>query len=251
MSEKPKLVAKALTKNYGGTTVLDNVDFEVRPGEVVAVLGPSGSGKSTFLRLLSLLEPSTRGQIYLDGAPIGSTEDAHVSESKLAKQRTDMGMVFQTFNLFPHLTVLQNLTLGPRVVFGIRYTHAVEQADALLKRVGLLDQREKYPSELSGGQQQRVAIARALILSPKVMLFDEPTSALDPELVQEVLSVMEDLASGGMTMIVVTHEVGFARNVADRVALFDSGQIMEQTTPDVFFSETAHTRTQRFLRHVL
>lgn len=244
-----------LSKSYQSKVVLENINFGVEAGQVKAILGPSGSGKSTLLRIMSLLESATSGQILLDGAEIGVVSKRGVThqapERRLAEQRTGIGTVFQSFNLFPHLSALDNVTLGPRVVAKWGRAEAAERAEALLERVGLFDRRHAFPSELSGGQQQRVAIARALVLSPKVMLFDEPTSALDPELVREVLGVMEDLARGGMTMVVVTHEVGFARNIADHVALFDEGRIVEESEPDLFFSSSASDRTQRFLQYVV
>jgi polar amino acid transport system ATP-binding protein len=250
----PTLEVRDLHKSYAGTEVLKGVEFSVDKGQVKAVLGPSGSGKSTMLRLMALLEPADRGDIRLNGARIGATESHgrlhHHHEGRLAVERRDIGMVFQRFNLFPHLTALQNVMLGLTEVQRVDRNEARERAFAMLSRVGLADRDSHYPSELSGGQQQRVAIARALVLNPQVMLFDEPTSALDPELVGEVLEVMEKLAAEGMTMIVVTHEVRFARRAADQVTLFDSGVIVEQAAPDVFFENPQHERTKRFLSHV-
>jgi polar amino acid transport system ATP-binding protein len=249
--QRPTLQVTDLHKAYGGNEVLKGVEFEVRKGQVKAVLGPSGSGKSTMLRLMALLEPADRGDISLHGNRIGRTpEGRHLSERALAVQRRDIGMVFQKFNLFPHLTAARNVALALNAVQGVGRHEALERAHAMLDRVGLAQRAGHYPSELSGGQQQRVAIARALVLEPDVMLFDEPTSALDPELVGEVLDVMEGLARGGMTMIVVTHEVRFARRVADEVTLFDSGVIVEQAPPEEFFDNPQHERTRRFLSHV-
>ena len=250
----PTLEVRNLHKSYSGIEVLTGVEFSVDKGQVKAVLGPSGSGKSTMLRLMALLEPADQGEIRLNGHRIGATESngrlRHHHEGTLAVERRDIGMVFQRFNLFPHLTALQNVMLGLTNVQGAAKAEARERAFAMLTRVGLADRDGHYPSELSGGQQQRVAIARALVLNPQVMLFDEPTSALDPELVGEVLDVMEGLAADGMTMIVVTHEVRFARRAADEVTLFDSGVIVEQAAPDEFFENPQHERTKRFLSHV-
>ncbi|MBM9469522.1 amino acid ABC transporter ATP-binding protein [Nakamurella sp. YIM 132084] len=243
-----------LHKRYGATEVLKGVDFTVDRGEVKALLGPSGSGKSTILRLMALLEAPDAGEIILDGKRLGVSVSggrvSHLRERDLARQRTDIGMVFQRFNLFNHLDALHNVMLGLTQVRKVSRSEARDRAHAMLTRVGLAQRAGHFPSELSGGQQQRVAIARALVMDPKVMLFDEPTSALDPELVGEVLAVMEQLAGEGMTMVVVTHEVRFARRVADEVALFDSGQIVEQAAPDEFFDRPQHERTRRFLEHV-
>ncbi|KHK95835.1 arginine ABC transporter ATP-binding protein [Microbacterium mangrovi] len=250
----PTLQVKALHKSYEGLEVLKGVEFEIHRGEVKAVLGPSGSGKSTMLRLMALLEPADRGEVLLEGSRIGSTGDAgrprHHHERKLAVERRDIGMVFQRFNLFPHMNALDNVALALTNVQKADKADARERAYGMLERVGLGERAGHFPSELSGGQQQRVAIARALVLNPKVMLFDEPTSALDPELVGEVLDVMEKLAAEGMTMIVVTHEVRFARRAADEVSLFDSGVLVEQASPDEFFDNPQHERTKRFLSHV-
>lgn len=255
MSSATKLEARSITKRYLGHEVLSDVDLRVQEGQVRAILGPSGSGKSTLLRILALLEPASGGQILLNGDEIGAVQRGSrtvpAPERILAEQRTNLGMVFQNFNLFPNMTALGNVTLGPRVVRREPRGDCEERAEALLERVGLRDHKDKFPSELSGGQQQRVAIARALILSPEVMLFDEPTSALDPELVREVLAVMEDLAHEGMTMVVVTHEIGFARSVADTVTLFDQGRLVDDAPPDQFFSSDASERTREFLQHVL
>jgi polar amino acid transport system ATP-binding protein len=245
------LEVRDLHKKYGNTEVLKGVEFSIQRGEVKAVLGPSGSGKSTMLRLMALLEPADQGEILLHGDRIGrGANGRHLPEPQLAVQRREIGMVFQKFNLFPHLTAARNVALALHAVQGVKRPEALERAHEMLGRVGLADRAGHYPSELSGGQQQRVAIARALVLDPLVMLFDEPTSALDPELVGEVLDVMEQLAAQGMTMIVVTHEVRFARRVADQVTLFDSGVIVEQGAPDAFFDNPQHERTKRFLSHV-
>ena len=251
----PVLEVIGLRKKYGQNEILKGVDFTVRQGEVKAILGPSGSGKSTILRLMALLEPVDDGAILLNGKQLGaetSTDGGQktLTERKLAVQRRDIGMVFQRFNLFAHLDAVHNVMLGLTEVKKHDKKQARERAAEILDRVGLGNRLEHYPSELSGGQQQRVAIARALVLDPAVMLFDEPTSALDPELVGEVLDVMEKLATQGMTMVVVTHEARFARRVADDVALFDQGVIVEQSPPDEFFDNPKHERTKRFLSHV-
>jgi polar amino acid transport system ATP-binding protein len=252
---RPLLQTVGLRKKYGDNEILKGVDFSINAGQVKAVLGPSGSGKSTILRLMALLEPTDGGSILLRGKEIGvesfgTGQPRQLSERRLAGQRTDIGMVFQRFNLFAHLDVLRNVTLGLIEVRGLGRKEAAEKAEAILERVGMANRMRHYPSELSGGQQQRVAIARALVLEPSVMLFDEPTSALDPELVGEVLEVMEGLAAQGMTMIVVTHETRFARRVADEVALFDSGVIVEQAPPERFFTDPQHERTRQFLSHI-
>ncbi len=248
------LVAKDLHLSYGSKAVLRGVDLSVRPGQVKAILGPSGSGKSTTLRLLNLLERADRGTIELDGIQLGTVQRngraVPAPERILARQRASIGMVFQNFNLFPHLEAKRNVMSGLTTVRHVPKTEAGEQAEEILERVGLKEFTRSYPSELSGGQQQRVAIARALIMRPKLMLFDEPTSALDPELVGEVLRVMEALAREGMTMLVVTHETRFARKVADEVILFDAGVIVEQQEPEGFFEDPQHDRTKEFLRHV-
>jgi polar amino acid transport system ATP-binding protein len=250
----PTLQVKGLRKRYEGLEVLKGVEFQIHRGEVKAVLGPSGSGKSTMLRLMALLEPADQGEVLLGGTRIGATGTAdkphHHHERKLAIERRQIGMVFQRFNLFPHMNALDNVALALVNVQKVDKGQARERAYAMLERVGLGDRDGHFPSELSGGQQQRVAIARALVLNPQVMLFDEPTSALDPELVGEVLDVMEQLAADGMTMIVVTHEVRFARRAADEVSLFDSGVLVEQAAPDEFFDNPQHDRTKRFLSHV-
>ena len=234
-----------LHKSFGKNDVLKGIDEHIEKGEVVVVIGPSGSGKSTFLRCLNLLEEPTSGQIIFEGNDI---TDKKVDINKI---REKMGMVFQQFNLFPHKTVLQNLTIAPVKVKGLSKEQAEKKAMELLKRVGLTDKAKAYPSSLSGGQKQRIAIARALAMEPDVMLFDEPTSALDPEMVGEVLSVMKDLAKEGMTMVVVTHEMGFAREVGDRILFMDAGNIVEQGTPEEIFSHPKNSRTIDFLSKVL
>ena len=246
--------ARDVRKRYGANEVLRGVSFGVHRGDVKAILGPSGSGKSTLLRCLGLLEPIDGGEIHLEGARVGVRESrgrlVPLPERALAHLRTDIGMVFQRFNLFPHLTALGNVMIGLTEVRGVGEADARATATSMLERVGLGPRASYYPSELSGGQQQRVAIARALVMHPKVMLFDEPTSALDPELVGEVLAVMEELAREGMTMIVVTHEIGFARNVAGRVIMMDEGRIIEDATPDEFFDRPREERTRKFLEAV-
>ena len=245
------LEAVDVHRRYGANEVLRGVSFEIRRGETKAILGPSGSGKSTLLRCLALLEPLDGGEVRLDGRVLGvrdgGTRPGPLPESALARQRTDIGMVFQRFNLFPHLTALGNVMIGLTEVRRTPARDARTIAETMLDRVGLGHRRDFFPSELSGGQQQRVAIARALVMKPKVMLFDEPTSALDPELVGEVLRVMEELAREGMTMVVVTHEIGFARGVASRVLMMDEGQIIEDGAPEEFFSKPTQERTRRFL----
>ncbi|MGX7210481.1 amino acid ABC transporter ATP-binding protein [Enterococcus innesii] len=234
-----------LVKTFGENTVLKEIDLEVTPGEVVVIIGPSGSGKSTFLRCLNLLEQPTGGKITFEG------NDLLVKEVKIDQIRQKMGMVFQSFNLFPHKTVLENLTISPIKVKQQEQAAAEETAKGLLEQVGLAEKADSYPSSLSGGQQQRVAIARALAMDPDVMLFDEPTSALDPEMVGEVLTVMQALAEKGMTMVVVTHEMGFAKEVADRVIFMADGIIQEQGTPEQIFEHPQNARTQDFLSKVL
>src|SRR2546426_2770654 len=248
------LEAVDLHKRYGHNEVLRGVTFGVHRGDVKAVLGPSGSGKSTMLRCLALLEPIDAGEVRLEGRTIGvrksGSRTVRLPERELAHQRSDIGMVFQRFNLFPHLTALGNVMLGLTEVRKRSKAEAAKIAGDILERVGLGARARFYPSELSGGQQQRVAIARALVMNPKVMLFDEPTSALDPELVGEVLAVMEELAREGMTMVVVTHEVGFAKRVADRVIMMDAGSIIEDAPPDEFFGNPRQERTRKFLEAV-
>ena len=234
-----------LQKAFGEIEVLKGIDTEIKKGEVVVVIGPSGSGKSTFLRTLNLLEDPTGGKIIFENTDI---TDPKVD---INKHRQKMGMVFQQFNLFPHMTVLKNMTIAPMKLLGISKADAEKQALALLERVGLADRANSYPSQLSGGQKQRVAIVRALCMQPEVMLFDEPTSALDPEMVGEVLEVMKSLANEGMTMVVVTHEMGFAREVADRVMFIDEGIIMEEGSPEELFSNPKSPRLKDFLGKVI
>ena len=236
---------KNLHKYFGENQVLKGVDEEVKKGEVLVVIGPSGSGKSTFLRCLNLLEKPTLGEIVFEGQ--GITD----KKCDINKIREKMGMVFQQFNLFPHKTVLENIIIAPIKVKKIPKEKAIEKANELLKKVGLLDKKDAYPSSLSGGQKQRIAIARALAMEPDVMLFDEPTSALDPEMVGEVLSVMKDLAKDGMTMVVVTHEMGFAKEVASRVIFMDNGTIVEEGKPEDIFIHPKNSRTREFLSKVL
>lgn len=235
---------KNLHKYFGKLEVLRGIDCHIKEKEVVVVIGPSGSGKSTFLRCLNKLEETTQGEIIVDGIPLNS--DTNVNAI-----RREVGMVFQRFNLFPHMTALQNVILAPEIVRKTNKKEAESVGLALLKKVGLEDKANEYPDRLSGGQQQRVAIARALAMKPKIMLFDEPTSALDPEMVGEVLAVMKDLAREGMTMVVVTHEMGFAREVGDRVIFMDEGVIMEEGSPEELFGNPKNPRTQSFLSKIL
>jgi polar amino acid transport system ATP-binding protein len=241
-------------KRFGRLHVLRGIDLEVYAGEVVCVLGPSGSGKSTLLRCINHLERIESGRISVDDVPIGyrlvGNQLHEMKEAEIAKQRSTIGMVFQRFNLFPHRTALGNVTIGPVEVKGMGAAQAEARAKELLERVGLADKTSAYPAQLSGGQQQRVAIARALAMDPSVILFDEPTSALDPELVGDVLDVMKDLARSGITMIVVTHEIGFARDVADRVVFMDEGRIVEQGTPAEVLGNPREERTRSFLAKV-
>ncbi len=234
-----------LYKNFGDLEVLKGISTTIKPQEVVSIIGPSGSGKSTFLRCLNLLEDVTAGDVLIEGV---SLTDKNTNINDL---RSEVGMVFQQFNLFPHMTVMENITLAPSMVNGVSKKDAVSFGRQLLEKVGLADKENVYPDTLSGGQMQRVAIARALAMKPKIMLFDEPTSALDPELVEEVLLVMKELAEDGMTMVVVTHEMGFARDVCDRVLFFDEGIIMEEGEPEKIFTHPENERTQEFLRKVL
>ncbi|HLM31438.1 MAG TPA: amino acid ABC transporter ATP-binding protein [Solirubrobacterales bacterium] len=252
MTTVPVLEAAGVSKIYEGQAVVKEVDLTVGRGEVKAIIGPSGSGKSTFLRCLALLEASDEGQIRLEGEPIGEIRGriAFTRERQLARERANIGMVFQRFNLFPHLTAEGNVQTALVTVRGLSRHEARERADEMLARVGLAERAHAYPSELSGGQQQRVAIARALVMEPKVMLFDEPTSALDPELVREVLDVIEELAKAGMTMIVVTHELDFARGIASEMVMMDQGLVIERATPDRFFGSPKHSRTRQFLDHM-
>ncbi|MCY7338174.1 MAG: amino acid ABC transporter ATP-binding protein [Chamaesiphon sp.] len=239
------IVAQFVHKWYGQFNVLRGVSLSVYPGEVVVIMGPSGSGKSTLIRTFNALEDYQQGTITIDGITI-SDDIKHID-----RIRQEVGMVFQQFNLFPHLTVLENVTLAPMWVRKRSKAQAEAEAMQLLERVGILTQARKYPGQLSGGQQQRVAIARALAMQPKIMLFDEPTSALDPEMVREVLEVMKSLAGSGMTMVVVTHEVGFAREVADRIVLMDSGLLVEEANPIDFFQHPKEERTRQFLAQIL
>lgn len=236
---------KDLYKNYGDLEVLKGVSTEIKKGEVVAVIGPSGSGKSTFLRCLNRLEDPTLGHIVING------EDLMNPDTNINKVREKIGMVFQHFNLFPHKTVLENLTLAPRKIKKISESIIDEKALTLLEKVGLKDKALAYPDQLSGGQKQRVSIARALCMDPEIILFDEPTSALDPEMIREVLDVMRSLADEGMTMVVVTHEMGFARKVADRVLFMDQGMIQEDTTPEELFNGKVQNRAKDFIEKVL
>jgi ABC-type polar amino acid transport system ATPase subunit len=236
---------KQLSKRFGSLAVLRGIDCSIQAKEVVCVIGPSGSGKSTFLRCLNGLEDASGGEVWVNSVSV------HEPKTDIDSLRADIGMVFQRFNLFPHKTVLQNITLAPSKVRGLTEADAKARAAALLEKVGLIDKIDAYPNQLSGGQQQRVAIARALAMQPRIMLFDEPTSALDPEMVGEVLAVMQNLADEGMTMVVVTHEMGFARKVADRVIFIDEGVIVEQGAPVDIFDRPKEERTHRFLSKVL
>ena len=244
-----------ICKSFGSVEVLKNVSLTVEPGEVVVIIGPSGAGKSTYLRSLNHLEKPTSGKIWIDDKLIEDRVNGHNQIKLPHKERAaillEMGMVFQRFNLFPHKTVLQNVMLAPMNVKGVPEKEAKEKAVKLLNQVGLGDKLDSYPAKLSGGQQQRVAIARALAMEPKMMLFDEPTSALDPELVGDVLNVMKELAEEGMTMLVVTHEMGFAREVADRVVFMYDGAILEEGSPKEIFTNPKHDRTRQFLQSVL
>lgn len=225
--------------------VLKNITLHVNQGEVVVVCGPSGSGKSTLIRTINKLEPIDRGALVVDGIDLSDRK------ADINKLRAEIGMVFQQFNLYPHLSVLKNITLAPIKIRKICKQDAEDQASSLLERVGLLEKKDAYPTQLSGGQQQRVAIARALAMKPRIMLFDEPTSALDPEMIGEVLQVMKDLAQSGMTMMVVTHEMGFAREVSDRIIFMDEGEILEEAHPEEFFKNPKHERAQQFLKEIL
>jgi polar amino acid transport system ATP-binding protein len=251
----PMVRAEGLHKSFGKLEVLKGIDLAVQPGEVCCLLGPSGSGKSTFLRCINHLEKITAGRLSVDGELVGYRQSGdklyELRERETAAKRAEIGMVFQRFNLFPHMTALGNVIEAPVKVRGHRRADAITAARALLDRVGLADKVDAYPAQLSGGQQQRVAIARALAMKPKLMLFDEPTSALDPELVGEVLDVMRGLAKDGMTMVVVTHEMGFARDVADTVVFMDDGVVVEQGDPKQVIDNPQHPRTQAFLGKVL
>lgn len=241
----PLISMRKVSKQFGDTRVLHDIDLDIDRGEVIVVIGPSGSGKSTLCRTINRLETISSGQIYFDGEPLA------VEGAGLAHARSEIGMVFQSFNLFPHMTVLDNITFAPLKVRKRRMREVTDEAMALLERVGLAEKARSYPPSLSGGQQQRVAIARGLAMKPQVMLFDEPTSALDPEMVGEVLAVMRGLAAEGMTMVVVTHEMGFAKATADRVVFLDSGRIAEVTEPQSFFASPTSARAQEFLAKVL
>ncbi len=257
MTQAPEVMVKATNvwKSFGHNEVLKGINLEVKTGEVATLLGPSGSGKSTFLRLINHLDTASAGRITVDGELVGYREHNgalhELRPQSIARMRSEVGMVFQQFNLFPHMSVLQNIMEAPVGVKKEQKSRVKERAERLLERVGLADKRNAYPGSLSGGQQQRIAIARALAMEPKLMLFDEPTSALDPELVGEVLDVMHDLASTGMTMIVVTHEMGFAREVADSVVFMDGGVVVESGHPRDVLSNPREERTQAFLSKVL
>lgn len=245
MSDNTLFHIEDLCKSFGSGLVLDHISTDIKKGEVVVIIGPSGSGKSTFLRSLNLLETPTSGNIFFEGNNI---TDKHMS---IDKYRQKIGMVFQHFHLFPHLTILQNMTLAPMKLRGLSEKEATELAMNYLERVGLPDKANAYPSQLSGGQKQRIAIVRSLCMDPDVMLFDEPTSALDPEMVGEVLDVMKDLAKNGMTMLIVTHEMGFAKEVASRVMFIDDGKIVEENTPNELFDNPQSERLQTFLAKIL
>ena len=239
------IICQDVCKWFGDFQALKDCSLRVKAQEVVVIIGPSGSGKSTFIRCINRLEEHQTGEIVVDGIPL--TRDVR----NIEQIRSETGMVFQQFNLFPHLTVLENITLAPIQVRKMKKDEAQDTAMSLLNRVGIPEQADKHPGQLSGGQQQRVAIARSLAMSPKIMLFDEPTSALDPEMIKEVLDVMQELAESGMTMLVVTHEMGFAREVADRIVFMDAGEIVEVGTPEHFFTNAQHDRTKLFLSQIL
>ena len=247
MNSSPEdiIVVKNLHKRFGNLVALGNISLEIKRGSVTVIIGPSGSGKSTLLRCLNHLEVQTSGEVYIDGEMVTKNTKG------IDKIRSNIGMVFQLFNLFPHLTVLDNVAIALEKVRKMSRTEAVEIAKRQLERVGIPEKAANYPTQLSGGQQQRVAIARALAMNPKIMLFDEPTSALDPEMIKEVLDVMQELAQSGMTMVVVTHEMGFARNAADRVIFMDRGAIVESSTPDQFFTAPQEERSRLFLSQIL
>jgi ABC-type polar amino acid transport system ATPase subunit len=245
MSADDMVVVQDLKKHFSGIEALDGVSMTVKKGQVIVIIGPSGSGKSTLLRCVNQLEEKTSGDIWIDGEVLTK------NSKQIDKIRSEIGMVFQHFNLYPHLTVLENITLAQKIVKKISKEKAIENAMAQLTRVGIPEKANNFPTQLSGGQQQRVAIARALAMNPKLMLFDEPTSALDPEMIKEVLEVMLDLAKAGITMIVVTHEMGFAKAAADEVVFMDKGQIVEKASPAVFFSNPTQERTRLFLSQIL
>lgn len=244
MTPEPIIHIENLHKNYGATAALNGVNMDVYPGEVVVIIGPSGSGKSTLLRCINRLETFQAGAVVVDNIPLTTAENINAI-------RTEVGMVFQSFNLFPHLTVLENVTIAQKIVRKRPKSKSIATAQALLDKVGIPEKAADFPGQLSGGQQQRVAIARALAMNPKIMLFDEPTSALDPEMIQEVLDVMLQLVKEGMTMVVVSHEMGFVRAAADRAVLMDEGIIVEQNVPDVLFSHPKEKRTRAFLSKIL
>nr|AIF00430.1 ABC transporter-like protein (aapP, bztD) [uncultured marine group II/III euryarchaeote KM3_133_A04] len=245
--KKSIIVTEGVKVNFGDFWALKGITMRVEKGEIIVIMGPSGSGKSTFIRTLNRLQPHSAGKVVVDGIELN--DETTLTDLKYI--RAEVGFVFQLFNLFPHLTVLENVALGPQKVRGASRTEAEAKALRHLERVGIPEQARKYPSALSGGQQQRVAIARALAMDPKIMLFDEPTSALDPEMIKEVLDVMIDLAKHDITMIVVTHEMGFAKEVADRAILFDEGELVEAATPEKFFNNPQHERTKLFLEQIL
>ena len=248
MSEEEMIIeTKGVKVNFGDFWALKGIDISIRKGEIVVILGPSGSGKSTYIRTLNRLQPHSGGTVVIDGITID--DETTVADMKYV--RAEIGFVFQQFNLFPHLTIMENITLAPMKVKGMPKRQAEDKAMELLEKVGIPEQAYKYPSGLSGGQQQRVAIARALAMDPKIMLFDEHTSALDPEMIKEVLDVMIELAKEDVTMIVVTHEMGFAKEGADRCILFDEGELVEQNTPEAFFTNPKHKRTKLFLEQIL
>jgi polar amino acid transport system ATP-binding protein len=256
MSESTSMVrAEGVRKRFGRMEVLSGIDLEVQPGQVMCIIGPSGSGKSTFLRCINHLEKIDGGRLWVDGRLVGYRQQGdkiyELRDKEVARERADIGMVFQRFNLFPHMTALENIIEAPVRVKGLPKRRAVERARELLTTVGLADREKAYPNQLSGGQQQRVAIARALAMEPKLMLFDEPTSALDPELVGDVLDVMRQLAETGMTMVVVTHEMGFAREVGDALVFMDAGVVVESGSPREVLANPQHTRTKNFLAKVL
>lgn len=242
--ETPIIELKNIQKSFGKLKVLDDINLTVRRGEVVVIIGPSGSGKSTLCRTINRLETVDSGEIVIDGTRLPQ------EGKELARVRAQIGMVFQSFNLFSHKTILDNVTLAPMQVLGLKKKEAQAEAMELLRRVGIESQAKKYPAQLSGGQQQRVAIARALAMHPKAILFDEPTSALDPEMIREVLDVMTSLAKDGMTMVIVTHEMNFARNVADRIIFMDGGHILEESTPEQFFTSPSTQRAKEFLSSI-